>query len=110
MTYLRLKGISAEEIEQYFANNTDEALAYLYGLGGLQASPSSPLFVKSKQRLPIDYKNFLSNDFRKELEKYRIDYIISQGSLNEEVRQSLNGLVLVSEINVFFVYEIVKNN
>ena len=110
LTYLRLKGISAEEIEQYFANNTDEALAYLYGLGGLQASPSSPLFVKSKQRLPIDYKNFLSNDFRKELEKYRIDYIISQGSLNEEVRQSLNGLVLVSEINVFFVYEIVKNN
>lgn len=103
-TYLRLKGVSAEEIGGYLENNGDEVLGYFYGLGGLQAGYSYPPFITLKQTLREDYKNFFSNDFKKELEKYRIDYIISQGPLSEKVKQSLSGLVLVSEINDFFVY------
>lgn len=103
-TFLRLKGVSVEEIGGYLENNGDEVLGYFYGLGGLEAGRSYPPFARLINGFPVDYQSFVSRDFRNELKKYRIDYIISQGPLSEGIRQSLTGLILVSEINGFFIY------
>jgi len=107
---LRMKSISSEDIEDYVAENISEVRGYLFtNWEGVHGTPEFPDFFDSELRerikkLPQDYKEFLKKDFREELNKYRLDYIMSVGPLGEGVIAQLNGLKLEYQDNDVFVY------
>jgi hypothetical protein len=56
------------------------------------------------QRLPDEYRAFLQKDFRTELQKYRLDYILSEdGPLSDSLINEL-GAVLAFHTETLFVY------
>ncbi len=86
---LRLNGLSADAVDEYLHQNRSEATGYLYsnwqGLFGVQDFPdfSDPLLEKRLKTFPEEYRQFMVKDFRTELKKYRLDYILSYGLLDE---------------------------
>ena len=92
---LRLHGVSVNTINQHLNENQSEAIGYLYsnwkGLYRSHDFPdfSDPLLTERIKEFPEQYRTFIKNDFRKELEKYRLDYVVSFGKLSPSLIKSL---------------------
>lgn len=111
---LRFRGISGEEIEEYLRKDSltkIDAQTYLSsswaGLYDVARFPDFTDTVLSQRlaRLPEDYREFLKRDFRLELDKYKLDYILSFGPLPAGVQQQLSGPELLEEENGIFIYK-----
>ena len=80
---------------QYVKENRSEIVGYLFSnWKGLYNSPDFPDFSdpELEQRIkefPEQYREFSKKDFRNELEQYRLDYILSFGTLNPSLVKSL---------------------
>ncbi|MBI5045432.1 MAG: hypothetical protein HZC14_00240 [Candidatus Niyogibacteria bacterium] len=111
---LRLKGVPANGIEDYLRQNRGEATGCLYtnwqGLFNVKDFPdfSDKLLEERLARFPADYRQFMARDFKKELMRYRLDYILSVGPLPKNVIDQLSGPELVFTSNNLFGYSLIK--
>ncbi len=108
---LRMKGISADGFEEYLQKNFSEARSFLFSnWAGLYGVSTFPDFTDEKLQerikgLPGDYHEFLKKDFKTELNKYRLDFIISFGPLSEQAMSQLSDIKFLEKINNLFIYE-----
>jgi len=111
LTDLRLMGISPDNIKEYLEKNRGEAVGYLYsnwkGLYGLKEFPdmADPLLEARIEQFPQDYEEFMAKDFSEELKKYRLDYILSDSPLPQDIIEQLGNLELVFKSNKTFIYD-----
>ena len=56
--------------------------------------------------LPDEYRKFVKNDFRSELKKYRIDYILAVEPLSRKVLTDLGNPTPVFESNASIIYSL----
>ena len=104
LVLLRIRGVAADDIDAYLDIHREEATGLLYyQLQYALGFPDRKL-AATLERLPADYREFTKRDFRTELERYRIDYMLSEGPLDENVRASLPGLRKIFESAGIFVY------
>lgn len=109
--YLRIKGINADNIERYIEGNMGEAVVYLFsnwkGLYGIKqfSDFSDPVLGVRIENFPAHYREFMSKNFRDELDKYRIDYILSDSPLPQSIIKQLSGTELVFKSNNIFIYD-----
>ena len=109
---LRLNGVKGEEIDQYLIENKNQAGGYLFsnwlGLYNYPAKDfpdfSDLLLEERLKKFPEDYRIFLKKDFKEELEKYKIDYILSVGKLDKNIINQLRNTELAFQLNDLFVY------
>lgn len=109
MVHLRLAGVSADNIENYLNENPNELLGALYSIGGLYRGQSFPPYQDIKKRLPDDYKKFMQQDFRRLLEKYRIDYVALDGAASEKLKKELPNITLINHFDTIYLYRYVKS-
>lgn len=108
---LRTKGVTADNIEKYLAENKREAVGYLFtNWKDVHGAPQFPDFsttalAESLQRVPDDYQQFMQRDFAEVLRTYRLDYIVSVGPLRESVAAQLPQLKFIDEFNGVYVYQ-----
>lgn len=111
-TTLRLKGVTAENIDAYIKDNQPDLrirfASNWQGIFGVTDFPDfrDPLLEQRMGQLAMNYKDFMKNDFRAELAKYRLDYILSVGSLSDIVKIQLPGIKLIKDINGIFIYQL----
>ncbi len=109
-TQLRLHGITPATAPLYIRDHEREARSYLgdtlQEYFGEQKFSDVPLsdFKSKIGELSILYKKFYEQDFRTELEKYRIDVLISTTPLASDVIGSIQGLHSEGELNGVSVY------
>ncbi|PIP73773.1 MAG: hypothetical protein COW88_00885 [Candidatus Lloydbacteria bacterium CG22_combo_CG10-13_8_21_14_all_47_15] len=109
-TRIFFNGATAGNIDEYLLEHIREARAYLFSnWKGLYHVPDFPDFSDTiveyrVARVPEDYRQFLENGIRNELQKYRLDYIVSVGPLDEQIANTLGGPAVVFESNGMFVY------
>lgn len=105
LSLLRLRGVSGEEIEKYILDNKSEVEhALQYQLQRTLGFPDLRL-EKRLSSMPEDYRKFVANDFYTELSKFKIDYILSEGELSEEIKKEFNNLKKVYSKNNIFIYQ-----
>lgn len=109
---LRLRGVSPADIETYLRENRSEAVGYLYsnwkGLYSVRDFPDfdDAILDRRLREFPALYRAFQKKDFRAELERYKFEYIVSEGPLDESVSKQISGLREVFATNGLFVYGI----
>ncbi len=112
LVHLRLKGVSADEIENYIQENKGEIHNYLFSnWAGAHGLPEFPDFTDPKleeriKKLPQDYRQFLQKEFRTELSKYKLDYILSAGPIPKSVITQLGRLKLEYQHQDISVYSL----
>ncbi|MDD4901336.1 MAG: hypothetical protein PHS62_04540 [Patescibacteria group bacterium] len=111
---LRLKGVSAENIEEYMKENEVEVATYLFsnwrGVYNLADFPDFPdlLLAERIKKFPQDYREFLKKNFGQELRKYQIDYILSVDPLTSELSSQLGGVRQEFNSGNVFIYALKK--
>jgi hypothetical protein len=111
LALLRLKGVPADAIDEYMREHRRDAAPYLYsnwqGLFGVRDFPdfSDPLLEKRTDAFSQQYREYAARDFKTELERYRIDYILSAGPLDKKVAAELPHLVKVFENKGLILYQ-----
>jgi hypothetical protein len=105
---LRLLGITDTNIDQFLAQKNGEIVKMYFYKDWIEL-----LSGDKRQRindmipnLASEYKEFFRKDFKIELQKYRIDYIISRGELFPETKKSLPDLFPVFATGSTTIYEI----
>ncbi|MBI2627861.1 MAG: hypothetical protein HYW71_00285 [Candidatus Niyogibacteria bacterium] len=110
MVILRLNGITGEEIDRYMAEHKGQENGYLFsnwkGLYGVKDFPdfSDSLLAEQSKQFSENYKAFMKKDFRAELERYKIDYILSLGPLDELMSSSLRDVHEIFKMKNVFIY------
>lgn len=103
LALLRMRGIAPDAIEQYVQEHRGEAAGYLYsnwqGLFRVKDFPdfSDSLLEGRLAAFPKQYREYAARDFKTELGRYRIDYILSAGPLEKRIAQELPRLQKVFE-------------
>lgn len=108
LSLLRIKGVKPEDIEDYVVQNKKEVsnalqyqLQYTLGMPDLK-------FEKRLSEMPGDYREFMKKDFYTELTKFRIDYVLSEGVLDEKMLKDLPNLREMYNKNNIFIYQFFK--
>jgi hypothetical protein len=105
MTLLRLRNVPAEGIENYLNEHETEVRGYLFTdwsqLFSTERDPRIDLYIKE---LASRYKKFAAGDFKKELEEYRLDYIVLEGKPTGALAGVLKGESPV-KIGGFSIYQ-----
>lgn len=110
--HLLFRGVTAENVEQYVQENEDETRGYLFSnWKSLYGVTDFPDFKDTKLEkrisdLPQNYREFLSKDIRAELNRYRLDYILSDGPLNPRVIRIFPDLRKVFEKDAIVIYSV----
>ena len=100
---LRMRGVAPDDISDYLHANRSEAAGYLYsnwkGIYGVKDFPdfSDQLLEERLRNFPEEYRVSYAKDFRAELERYRLDYILSDGPLHEGTTLQIYGLTKAFE-------------
>jgi hypothetical protein len=107
---LRLQGVTAENIDNYMKENETEMQVRLASnWQGMLWTPEFPDFHdyildERMKKFPQDYKTFLNNNFEDELNKYKLDYILSVGPLNQTILNQLPHINLVFNFQDIYIY------
>lgn len=115
LVYLRLRGIKEADLSEYIKNNFDDTTQRLYTNIFLAqhnnsfGTPPDPVFDQTIKDLPVLYSTFLKQPFRSELEKYKLDYLVSKGELENAVWLDLDKPAIIAKINGYAVYDLRKN-
>jgi hypothetical protein len=106
LVYLKMKGIALEDIDLYLQENIMEVrMLYFSDWGQLYNRNNNEKWLQEKANLVAGkYREFYTKDFRKELSRYRLDYILSVGPLTQEIATQLTGIKPVFEKNNLFLY------
>lgn len=106
MVELRLQGIKPDELERYTASNSLLHKTYFGGLEDWKNLRVTKAYLKNKDLVSRAYPDFYRADLYRELKKYRLDYILQEGLLDENLRQLLPQAELVKEINGHYLYRL----
>jgi len=101
MVFLRLEGVT--DINAYTQKYSDHIFGYF--LGQNRNSMKEKTLVELIDRLKHDYPQFLKDDFRKELSEYRLNYVVSDGPLDEKILRSIKDLEFVAEEGGVYIYK-----
>ena len=105
MSLLRIRGVDGADINRYIEENRDEASSSLqYQLQRTLGFPDLKL-DKRLSELPGQYVEFLKQDFYTELSVFKIDYVLSEGRLKEDILNDLPNLSEVYSNNGIFIYQ-----
>lgn len=111
LTILRLRGVASENIEEYLQKNKGEAVEYLSsnfkGVFSLKDFPdfSDTILQERLKSFPAEYQKFASKNFKTELKKYRLDYIVSEGELNKKTKDLLPELQFIENLDNIYLYK-----
>ncbi len=111
LVLLRLKGVTAQTIEPYLKNNQSEAESYLYsnwkGVYKVKQFPdfTDAILPERLEELPEDFRQFMKQDFSEELKKYRLDYILSVGTLPDGLQRDLPNLKRIFQHKDIQIYK-----
>ena len=111
LSLLRLKGVSVDEIDEYVSRNRSEIAGYLFsnwkGIHTVKHFPdfSDELLEERIKKFPREYREFYAKDFRTELNRYRLDYILSVGPLPDKTQADLGGVAEVFLSGDIFIYK-----
>ncbi|MDP3710329.1 MAG: hypothetical protein Q8R29_01230 [bacterium] len=114
LIYLRLKGISAKSIDKYLNEHKPEIRKFLLNnWKEVYQVKNFPDFTYSKSESRIaniakDYKDFSTRDFRSELSRYKLDFILSVGELDKNILKQLPGTKLDFKSDNTFIYKFAK--
>ena len=61
--------------------------------------------IEKLKEFPDSYRQFTTRDFRAELDKYRLDYILSVGPLPDKTQADLGGVAEVFLSGDIFIYK-----
>ncbi len=109
-TLLFLKGVTAQNIEDYMAGNKQEPRTRLAanwkGIYNVKDFPdfSDEKLEKRLAELPQNYRDFLKKDFKSELSRYRLDYVLIQGEVPAQVADFVKNLAVLYESGDIRVY------
>lgn len=115
LTYLRFKEIDPLRLSEHLKENDGEVRMYLYsnwkGLYGIMdfSNVEDALLKQRIKKLPEDFEEFTGQNFKKELERYRLDYILSRGPLPDGILIQLPGTKLAFRSDNLFVYRFNSN-
>ena len=92
LVYLRLSGVSENEIDSYVERENRDILVYLYA-----AQPMArPNFLVENRRISLemasDYKEFLKKDFAEELKKHKITHFLVGNNDNQNLSKNLKAV------------------
>ncbi len=105
LSLLRIRGVDGADINRYIEENRDEASSSLqYQLQRTLGFPDLKL-DKRLSELPGQYVEFLKQDFYTELSVFKIDYVLSEGRLKEDILNDLPNLSEVYSNNGIFIYQ-----
>lgn len=110
LVFLRINNVKPENIENHLAVSGREAEAYLFSnWKGLHHAVNFPdvsdkMLAERIKNIPRDYREFYAKNFKEELSRYRLDYILSVGPLSPQVIEQLSGLKIVFQKNNIFAY------
>lgn len=111
---LFFNGVTAENIEKYMREHEDEVRGRLSSnWKSLYGVTEFPDFEDTKlkgriENLPEDYRKFLSKNITDELNKYRLDYVLLAGPLDDKVIRYAPNLKIAFEKNDMVVYSFEK--
>ncbi len=84
--FLRLRGITPDTLPAYLQAHTDEVYGYLrFQIDHRTDTQFAELFA----RLPAEYRFFYGKDFRAELRRYKLDYILAVTPLSPPILREL---------------------
>jgi len=89
-TLLRLRGVSEQEADQYFATHVDELVTRYHKDWVELFDPGDQPRIKSLiPEITLRYRKFLEQDFRDEVQKFRVDYLVDMGDLDTTATSEL---------------------
>lgn len=92
LVLLRLKNIDINNISSYLHDNmNDIRLIYYKDWDQLYStSDDEPWLIEAAQKVELDYRNFLDQDFYQELKKYKLDYLVMNEAPSQDISSHLN--------------------
>lgn len=111
LTNVRIGGLTSLAFNEFLRKNPDHPREYLFGswkgIYNIQDFPDFYDVTEERMRtLPDDYRDFLTQDFREQLQKYRLDYILSVGQpLPPSVLVELPDTTLLKTFGEFYIYQ-----
>lgn len=113
LTDFRMQGLTPSLFGEFLRKNPDAPRGYLFGnwkgLFNVRDFPdfNDSVLEERMHTLPDDYRDFLKEDFREQLQKYRLDYILSVGQpLLPSVLAELPGTKLIQTFGEMYVYRL----
>ena len=105
LTYLRLQGVTEKGLHAYLLAHQTEVRQYFFDdWHQLFSSDVDPWLLERFSMLEGAYSEFSKKDLLGELQKYRIDYVITPNPLSPSVLNELPGLALATSTTRYFLY------
>jgi len=105
LTYLRLQGVPEEGLHAYLLSHQVEVRQYFFDdWHQLFSSDVDPWLLERFSMLEGAYSEFSKKDLLGELQKHRMDYLISPNPLSPSVLNELPGLTLATSTARYFLY------
>ncbi len=110
LVILRMRGVTANDIKAYLAENRDWAIVHFYGVQSdhpianeyRQTQAQNAILARVEREYPV----FISRDFLAELKQYQIDYIIADGGLSLDLVRALHLSPPIITVGGIAVYRI----
>lgn len=101
---LKLNGVKPEDARDYMINNAGSVRVYFFRDWQelLSQDTSEAWLMELINELTLDYKKFIQKDFISELKKYRLDYIVTE----EPLENDLAGLPFVIKLDKLYLYQL----
>ncbi len=105
LVQLRLLGVAQKDAHQYLLDHWQDVRVYFFDdWGDLFGSGVDPWVEKKIAYIETGYKEFSAADLEQELQKYRADYVVSNGPISTSLARELPGLHLLGTAGRFDVY------
>lgn len=106
LVMLRLRNVDPVNVEEYLQNNKTEVLSYFFVDWDQLFHGTGEEYIQEKiKELTIAYRDFVKKDFREELQKYKLDYILFVGEPELRVKEQLPDIKLLYNSGEYFIYK-----
>jgi len=102
---LWLQGVSSTDAKSYLLAHDTEVRAYFYDNWTELFGSGVDAWVQGKINIAVpQYQQFLQNNIKEQLQKYRLDYILSEGPLSKSLLAELPGLKVKAISGPYYFY------
>ena len=103
--HMWLSGVTARSVEDYLrAHESDLRSVFYEDWNQALMNAPVPWLPQMQTDLAAGYRAFLTSDIEHEIQKYRIDYIISDGILPTTILHALPHLEEIDTVGTFYTY------